>query len=199
MSEWKEKLSCFTPNYIEHDVCGQQVKFWPVSVGLTFELRRIGKPLAKSLSVLFSKNANDNGTQDLIEKDERGNDRRELTILPISEGLAKIRHEQQTEAIEGLVESLTNPEHAEIVGKLLMDSLREVFPREEKKDWPPVQVFIKELPLPALGAMLAGLAMANQEVLGPLTETVKAKVGEVVTASNRPSDEEMAEPLPISG
>lgn len=187
MSDWKAKLSCFTPNYVEHQVGDDMLRFWPVSVGMVFELRRIGKPLAKSLSVLFDRHNSDQGTHDILEKDEHGQDRREMTIMPIAVEMAEMRHRQRSEAIEGLIESITSPENAEVIGKVIMDSLHEVFPKGDKNN-PPPAAFIKELPTTALGAMLVGVAKANKDVLGPLTERVTEATEAVVARIGKPQD-----------
>lgn len=204
MSDWKAKLSCFTPNYIEHQVGDDTLRFWPVSVGIVFELRRIGKPLAKSLSVLFERHNSDQGTHDVLEKDEHGQDRREMTIMPIDVEMARLRHDQRSHAIEELIESITSPDNAEVIGKIIMDSLHDVFPKGDK-DNPPAAAFIRELPTTALGAMLVGVAKANKDVLGPLadrvteaTEAVVARIGKPPANSAEPSKDEET-PSPTNG
>lgn len=204
MSDWKAKLSCFSPNYIEHQVGEDLVRFWPVSVGMVFELRRIGKPLAKSLSVLFDRHNADQGTHDVVEKDERGQDRREVTIMPIAVEMAELRHRHRADAIEELIEAIGNPDNAEAIGKILMDSMREVFPPGDK-DNPPAKAVIRDIPTTALGAMLVGVTKANKDVLGPLTERVTeateavvARIGKPQDNSNEPSTEE-DKPSPTSG
>ena len=204
MGNWKDKLSCFTPNYEEHDVGDETLHFYPVSVGLIFELRKIGKPLARSLAVIFDKNDKDQGTQDIIEKDEHGQDRRELIVMPMNPELAQARHQQKTDAIGGLVESLTAPENVAVIGRIIMDSLREVFPPGDKNN-PPPEGFMQELPANAFGQMLVGVAKANKEVLGPLTERATEAVEGVVARigkhpdNSEPQSEETEETSPTNG
>jgi hypothetical protein len=171
--KWQEKLSCFSPNFVVHEVAGDPLHFYPVSVGMAFKLRVVGKPLAKSLAVLFGNKEQDHGTRDVTVHNEYGSEDRQIIIEPITEGLAKIRHSQRTESIEKLVESLTDDGNAAIVGEIIMDSLRDVFPKGDPHR-PPASEFINQMPLPVLGAMIMGLVQANKEVFGPLTEQVAA-------------------------
>jgi hypothetical protein len=177
---WQEKIGCFSPNYITEKVMGVEQHFYPVSVGLMFKLRTIGKPLARSLAFLFGKNDNDVGSKSIFLSREEGlSPDQEITSEPISEGLAKLRLEQKESAIEGIIASLTDETHLEVVGKIIMDSMRDVFPKEEKSDRPPAKEFIDTLPLPALTCCLIGVAKANKGVFGPLAE----QVTEAITAS----------------
>lgn len=177
--KWQDKLSCFSPNYVLHEVAGEELHFYPVSVGMAFKLRVIGRPLAKSLSVLFGNKDQDHGTRDVTVRNEYGTDDRQIIIDPISEGLARIRHEQRTESIEKLVESLTDDGNAAVVGEIIMDSLRDVFPKGDAHRPPPTE-FINQMPLPVLGGMIMGLVQANKEVFGPLTEQVAAAASAAV-------------------
>ena len=169
---WKDRLSCFSPNFIEHEVGTQTLKFYPVSVGMAFKLRTIGKPIARSLSILFSNTDRDVGTKDSEVTNEDGSKDRQIEILPISDGLAKIRHEQRIDAIDGIVTALTEEKNAEVVAQIIMDSLCEVFPKDDKKKWPPALEFINSMPVPVLGAMIMGIIQANKDVFGPLADKV---------------------------
>jgi hypothetical protein len=188
---WAAKLSCFTPNYIEHEVGGETLHFYPVSVGMAFKLRTIGRPLARSLAVLFGNKDQDHGTRDAEVTDAEGSSR-QIIIEPISDGLAKIRFEQRAEAIDGIIGALTDEKNATVVAEILMDSLADTFPKNDRKSWPPPEEFIARMPLTVLGEMLFGLMKANKDVLGPLTEKVMAatenavaKIGQVENDDNK--------------
>jgi len=201
--DWQEKLSCFSPNFVEHEVGNQTLHFYPISVGMAFKLRVIGRPLAKSLSVLFGNKDQDHGTKDVTVHNEYGSEDRQIIIEPITEGLAKIRHAQRTESVEKLVEALTDDKNAAVVGEILMDSLREVFTKNQP-DRPPPSEFMRMMPLPVLGNMIMGLVKANKEVFGPLTDQVAAAASAAVNkigagVKTEPSEEvaEEAEPLAV--
>ncbi len=199
---WKEKLSCFSPNFIEHVVNGQKLHFYPVSVGMAFKLRTIGRPLARSLTVLFGSNDNDHGTKDIQIQNDHGGHDREISISPITDGLAKIRHEQKVDAVDKLIESLTSDENAAVISDIIMDSLRDQFPPDQPNARPPASEFINEMPVPVLGGMIAGVMQANKDVFGPLTEKVAsaasaavAKVTGTKTAAVAKATEEVGEAI----
>lgn len=172
MANWQDKLSCFSPNFVEHEVGGQKLHFYPVSVGMAFKLRTIGRPLARSLTVLFGNNENDHGTRDIQVENSSGGHDREIIIEPITEGLAKIRHEQKVMAVDSLIEALTSDENSQVLSNIIMDSLREQFPPDQPNERPPASEFIGVMPVPVLGGMLMGIMHANKDVFGPLTEKV---------------------------
>lgn len=189
---WQEKIGCFTPNFITEKVMDKDVHFYPVSVGLMFKLREVGRPLARSLAVLFAKNEADMGSKNVILDNVSGGKDQEISVEPISEGLAKIRHEQRVDAIEGIVTSLTDPKNVTIVGEIIMDSMRDVFPRGDN-DNPPAQEFMQQLPVPALTGCLIGVGKANKGVFGPLADQVAdaiaasvARIAEQKTSSDEP-------------
>lgn len=198
---WAGKLSCFSPNYVAHDVSGEELRFYPISVGLAFKLRTIGKPLARSLAVLFGNKDQDHGTKDTEVTNTDGSKDRQVSIEPITEGLAKIRFEQRVEAIDGIITALTDEQNAAVVGEIIMDSLADVFKKSERKEWPPVMEFINTMPLPVLGGMLMGVIKANQEVFGPLagkvTEAAESAVARIAEARVEEPAEET--PSPTSG
>lgn len=169
--DWKAKIGCFTPNAITEKVMDKDVQFYPVSVGIMFELRTIARPLAKALGVLFSKNENDYASKNIIMPKSAGGNDQEIAVEAISEGMAKLRHTQREDAIEGIVISLTEPQHIEVVGKIIMDSMREVFPPGDPNQIPAKQ-FMNDLPLPALTGCLIGVGKANKGVFGPLADQV---------------------------
>lgn len=197
---WKQKLSFLTPQYVEHSVQGETYKFYPISVGLAFQLREIGKPLAKAIAAIFEKTDNDTSTREMTGPNDEGNGFfRQVEASAISPELARERHTQRVSAIEALVDSLTCEKNLEIVGTIIMDSLREVFP-PSNKDNPPVKEFMNSTPLPAIPDLIIGVAKANKGVLGPLTdrlgslvEAVSEKVGAKLELA---SPKESVEPTP---
>lgn len=204
---WKEALTCFSPNFITHKVGDQDLNFYAVSLGMAFKLKVVGKPMARSLAVLFGNKDNDHGTADRSIANEHGGEDREILIEPISEGMAKIRHEQRVEAIDKLVEALTSDTNISLIGEIIMDSLKEVFDPAKKGDWPPASEFINSMPLPIVGEMVMGVIESNKRVFGPLTEQVAAaaraavkRVGAANTdPDTSPAPDSVEEPPVIAG
>jgi len=187
MAAWNTQ-PCFTPTFINHRVGEQDIKFYPVSLGMMFKLKAIATPIARSITTLFSKK--DEDTTRRIVSLKSGDS--ETHIGAVSTELATFRDTQQVEAIGKLVETLTDAETLKVLGEIVMDSMRELFPPGSKKDWPPAAEFCNTVPLPAFGQMLVGVCQANKDVLGPLGETVKTAVGsrlaEVVAKGSQPSE-----------
>lgn len=179
-TNWKDKLTFLTPNYIERTIGDQTFRFYPVSVVTAFKLRRIAKPLSKALSNLFTSKDRDFGTvhRKLKEGDE------ETIVEALTPAMAKTRVEQKGEAMQELVEALTSDENIEVLGELIISSLRETFPPGDKAN-PPAREFVSTLPLPRLVDLLWGVALANKDVLGPLTDRLHglfSQIGEKVKA-----------------
>ncbi len=177
---WKERLSFLTPHYETAPVAGTDQHFYPISLGLAFRLRDIGKPLAKALSVLFADRSHDTGTVDRqvssTQRDAQGNViyDRETILEPISDKLAALRVEQRSKAIEDLIEAVTSDNNLGVLGDLIVDSLRDLFPREAK-DNPKGLDLLKDpdVNMAVLRDMILGMAKANRQVFDPLLRAVE--------------------------
>jgi len=163
---WKDgKHFLGRTNYVEHKVNGCDLKFYPVRVEVMFKLRRIGKPLAKALSTLFSSGDNDHGVTQRTHADGST----EVISEPPATSLAKFRSEQRADSLAEAVDALLDPKNGEVVGELIMDSLQDEFPRGNKGN-PSAGGFMGEVSGAVLVDLLKGVAAANKEVLGPLAE-----------------------------
>ncbi len=203
---WRDSLTCFSPNHITHTVGDQELHFYAVSLGMVFKLKVIGRPLAKSLAVLFAKNETDHGTKDVSVANEHGTEDRELHIEPVTEAMAKIRHDQKVEAVDSLIDAITDDANAAVIGEICMDSLCEEFPKDKKGDRPPPSEFLNSMPLPIVGEMVMGVINANKKVFGPLTEQVVAatraamsRVAGPIAPDTSPAPDAEAEPPVIAG
>lgn len=168
--DWKEKLSFVSPQGEDHEVApGVVLTFYPVSVAAAFKLRKAGKLLVKALSYFFADNGRDSDTIIRKIKSPDTESSEENYLAPKVE-LAKLRQEQKDKAIEDLIDAITEPENMAMVGLLIMDSLRDVFPRDKKREWPPGSEFIESMEVTQIVPYIVGLAKANKKVLGPLAD-----------------------------
>lgn len=180
MSEWKKNLNFGDPTYTEQQVGEAVMKFYPVSVGMMFRLKRVVKPLARAIAVLTNSSDKDTGSifrelGDPIEvegkpfyfKDSNGNDRvlrdTESIVEPIDTKLAEVRTAQRAQAVEDLISALSDEETLKTVANIVMDSLR--IPANER---PPATEFINQIEGPILTQMIFGVVAANKGVFGPL-------------------------------
>lgn len=163
---WRDKVTFLTPNYIEHPVGGEPQKFWPLSIGAVFKLRRFAPPVAATLATLFDNKRNDFGQVHREVPDKHGTSR-ETIIEPIARDLAELRHEKGKKAWEELLGTFTDTETMELIAELIMDSLR-----LEGNDRPPAKEFMSAVPLTTLYDLMMGVIEANKGVLGPFSDQI---------------------------
>lgn len=196
---WKDRcsfLSGATPT--PHVVNGQTLNFYPVSVGALFSLKEAAKKVGAALAVLFASDKNDAGTTerlfaaDLKDQDgrplldEKGKPflDREVVIQAVSPELVALRLDKSSNAVSTIVAAFTEDSELTNLGRLVMDSLVETFPRGDASNPPPLE-FVKTLSAESLVACLIGVAKANKGMFGPLGDRVGglvAKLNEALTA-----------------
>lgn len=189
------KPSFLTPTFEAHEVGGDTYNFWPVSLRVLFKLRCVATPLAKSLSTLFSVRERDTITESHdwtdVETGERGSTTK---LLPASTELSEALHKRRTAAIEELVIALTERSNLLIVGEIIMDSMREDFPRNPSKEQIAAFVDDEGMNVPTISALLVGVAKANKKVFGPLADTVSASLAKVVKEKVEAMQRDLEEP-----
>ncbi len=188
---WKDSFSFLEPDAITHKVNGQDIEFYPVSLKTLFEIKTIAKPLAMALGVLFEDKGRDIGSvsRNFHTPDGEHLDN-EMIVEPISLDLAKLRATQRSESIQNLMEALTDEAAKKTLGKLIVESMKKHF---EKDQAPPPLEFMNEIPANSLVDFLTGVAKANKGVLGPLADTLTGLWAKVQTKMKTAlSDEENA-------
>lgn len=167
-------LSFLTPQSIEAQVGGETLKFFPISAPLLFTLQGFAKPFAQSLTALFTGVGH---TRNHIERVKGDGDNYEKETIDSSSDpkLAELRLASRTKAIGDLCLALTDPSNKEILGKIIMDSLREQFTVR------PIQAqaakeFMDQVDVVALKQLLMGVGEANKAVLGPLGHRLSEEI-----------------------
>lgn len=160
--DWKSKVLFTNPQAATVEIDNREFKFYPISVKAALKLRLVAAPIVTALSTLFGGQESDTGKK-VREITGQG---RETIIDPIAADLATLRADQRERSINSVVETLTDEGTLTIVGALLADSLRDVFPRDVKEvvvtDW------VKGLDLDKLVEFVKGLMKGNERVFGPL-------------------------------
>ena len=177
--DFKSKFSFFSPEFIEHDVQGQLLKFYPISARSAFRIRSLAQPLVQALTVLFTRHDTDTAQQSKLNKEGVAQD---VRIEAISADLAAARTKEREKAVGGAINALLNPDNSAVVGMLLADSLRDDMPRD--LGVADAKRFVDEMPLPALKDMLVGLGKANKKVFGPLADRAESLVKKGLAAAN---------------
>jgi hypothetical protein len=162
-ASWRGKLSFLDkPEGVKHTVAGKELMFYKVSLLKMIDLRDVYKKIGKLLSTLFTSVSNDTGS--IFRK---FNDGGETVVQPINVDLARFRLESQGTAIVDLIDVLSDRKNMESLGALIMDSLRDEFPRGDGNNPPPTE-FMAVLDAPEIVDMVIGVAKANKGLFGPL-------------------------------
>jgi len=204
MNAWKEKITAIAPRPEVHEIEGQSFNFYPVSLQTAFKLRAVAQPLVKGLAVLFAENKADSRILDRSWEDAEGKGH-EFVTEPVTPEIASFRRQQINTAVEDIFR-IFQDESLEAIGEILMDSLCDLFPRDQEK--PPVSEFLGTVTLPCLPEFLVGVAKANKGTFGPLAsifhgplaqavEAIKAKIEDKLTEHLGSSSEDAdADPTP---
>lgn len=177
---WRDRLGFLSPKCVSHKVgtgeFEQSINFYPVSVRVAFRLKTMAKPLAQAINTLFSEGKNDTGQTTRTSVDPDGSRYEETVLEGVNPELAKYRDDRRDKAIAEIIEAFTDPKNQMVVSELLMDSMRDDFPRKPSAE--DINGFIESLSVDVLMQMLMGVAKANFGVLeGKLAEAVRQRAG----------------------
>jgi hypothetical protein len=204
---WKN-WNFIKPKGIPFQIGEQELIFYPVSVNTIFVLRDLAFPISNAIHSLF--NYNSKSDQGYLDEQIHNKKTDETTIRnrmePTPPALAKLRYEQQQEAMQKALNVLFDPKNAVTIFRIIMDSLRDEFDRglpESKKD-ETAEGLMRELDLEQFKLFLQGLYEGNKKVFGPLAnmierskEVVLAKLDQVKQAGQ--SEKEEPETTKTSG
>jgi hypothetical protein len=177
MTNWKDKLPFLdAAEPVSKSIQGEPVNFYPISAGKIFKLKGLAKPIGKILASIGGGKDDTIGSETTrfagTDNDPAGETIKIQAINPV---LEQQRADRKQKAVSELIDALTDDSNIGIVGEILIDSMRDVFPRGDK-DNPPGRQFIVSLDLPILAEMVAGVLAANKEIFGPLGGTVESLV-----------------------
>ena len=158
-------------------VSEQLENFYPISTRMLFQLRVLAVPVAKALSVFLSSSQNDIGKETTEVKSKDNDYQQRTTLQPITADLAQKRHEQKTQALEQLVGSVMNEQASGAIAELVMDSMRDRYPRGPRTATV-ISAFLTDITAEQLVEMLTGVAGANRKLFDPL----RARVADLTAA-----------------
>jgi hypothetical protein len=184
----KKRLFLASKNYITRTINEKELKFFPNSAICVLDLQSIIRPVAGALSILFQDRRHDraqetNKFNDFRDKGEGdnllGTSGENVKIQAIDPALVKLRTEQTERAINELCDLVATPENRTIVGKLLVDSLREEYEERpaSKADADDLMVSVDTM---TLVEMLRGLAEANKDLFAPFRKLVPKAIKDAV-------------------
>lgn len=176
-----------TPKIVDHEVNEELLEFFPVSLGVVFQLKDVLRPLAFGLASIMSDTGSDRGYT--TTKDSDGFE--QSVVNPITVDLARYRAEEKQRAILDFMEAFSDKKSRYALGRLIMDSLRNEFPRKfEHRD---VEEFMDAVDADTMSQLLVGVARANKGVFGPfgdmLTKLVSKNVKQALESEIEPEIE----------
>lgn len=189
---WKAKVPFIEGSKpVVHEVQGTRVNFFPSSIGCVFKLKGFFKPLIESVVVLLEGTGQD---QAFVQKEttpanpvmitgERGQVPvmdSEVRREAVHTELAELRSKKKKDAVAQIMNAIDESNLGSI-GNLIMDSMKEVFPRLSQ-DNPPGEEFAMALDAPVMVEMLVGVWKANKGMFGPLGGRISAAFDRVSQA-----------------
>lgn len=187
-----ERFRLLSPASVTREINGEDFTFYTVSLRVAAKMAPLLSRLAGHFSTLLSGDPKQD--QGRIEEDfatPEGEVISKTTVQPINPELATMRAEKREQAIRGAVDALLDPQNRRALGELLMDSLRDDFPRGAKnRDAGEIQEFVDGMDIPVFIEFLKGLAAANAKVFGDLGNGI----GRAVQARAKELLGEAAEP-----
>ena len=167
-----EKLRLLSPLSVDREIHGMQVTFYTCSVRTCARLSSLLSQLAGHFTTLLgSSSARDQGSTEEVyapPEGEKGEIMTKTVVQPINPDLAALRTKQRENAVKGAIAALFDEKNRAAIGELLMDSMKDDFPRGKKRPADECQEFIDSMDVATLPLFLSGLAEANAKVFGDL-------------------------------
>lgn len=185
---WKERFTFRERRYVEHKVGENTLRFYPNRLGLLTEAKNLSAPAAKAIAALFADESRD--TKSNVKRTKDGGEFyiEDITTDALTPEMAQHRQREKDRAIEVLFDSVCDMRNRNLIGLLLMDSLRDEFPYKVDRPIAEVEAFLygdgsdtyTGLDIPLLIELVRGWLKGNAQVFGASGESmvglVKAKL-----------------------
>jgi len=174
---WKN-WKFITPKGTPFKVEGEEMMFYPVSVGRALVLKDILLPICEAITTIFQ-GMETKGTQsqldELITNQKTGESVNRVKIESISPEILKLRSEQQQRSMKNAVSVVFDPQNSLIVVRLIMDSLRDEFDRgiAEEKKMELAKELLETIDINHFKQLIQGLFEANKKVFGPFVTVIE--------------------------
>jgi hypothetical protein len=191
------KFRLLSPLSVDREIHGVKVTFYTCSVRTCARLSGLLSEIAGHVSAILGKTDRDQGTTDETFQSPEGEIHSKQVVQPINPELAGMRVTQRKKAVSGAITSLLSDKNRAAVGELIMDSLKDDFPRGEKRPAEECLAFIDEMDVPTFVEFFRGLAAANAKVFGDLGKELGRAVqekAEELLGSKANEDESPEEP-----
>lgn len=177
-ADWKSRTSFLAPNCVTVTIRDEKVKFFSLSPRCLTILTDITKPLASAINAFLDsrQEATKMKQEKITYTGEEPGTRETVESEPVltHEAMVWMSNQRRT-AVEQLIDVVSS-ENINKLGDLLVDSMRELYPRTEPR--PTGEEFIEEVGMDSLYPLVSGMLEANEKVLGPFLGKVKALIAE---------------------
>jgi len=152
------------------EVNGETLKFYPASLQTAFQVKDILRPLVSGIAQILTDASGDRG-----HTSTKQGEFEQIEVNPISVEVAQFRAREKEKAILDFLDAFTDKKSTMVLGRIIMDSLRDDYPRRfEVRD---VEVFIDKLDIETFSQFLVGVVKANRGIFGPFGDVVKSAMG----------------------
>jgi len=200
---WKERFTWKSKVFVEREIDGRTFRFYSNRIALLEELAEVSKPVGLAISSLLDRDETRNVTtenfKEKVRKDLRANTEtadstidRTIVAAPTPE-ISRHRRQERESAVNQILGAVASKPNRILLGKLLMDSLREEFDYDPARKTDQVEEFLygdgesyEGLSLPMLVQLCQGWLAANAKVFGDLGEKVTAMVKEKLAELQTP-------------
>lgn len=205
---WKNRMTFRGKRHVEHEVEGQTFNFYPNRIALLQEAAELSQPVAEALMTLMhGPKESDNGSK-FTRQNDGDFSREDTEVEPPSVELLEYRRKERADALSAIFGALGDKRSRLMLGKLLMDSLRDEFKFDQERSTGEVEEFLygdgdqyEGIDTPTLMAFLSGWMKANARVFGKSGESlvglVRKKLDNLQDVSL--SEEGPTETVPTSG
>jgi len=187
--------SWLKPKYVTYSVNDEPLRFYPISVGLFTRLKVIGEPLIRMFAKLqdkLLKRQQQLSDAKYISTEDTGSGFKQTTseIKGVSVEILQIQKTDLEEIVRDVVETIFEKDTPRVLAEVIVDSLREEYPRLARGalDQEAVDALHSELDLGSAVQLLTGVAKANEKGLGPFGKMLlkSAKDEEGAPSQNEP-------------
>lgn len=175
---WRDRVSYIAPPTIKHSVGGEEHDFSPLSTSMLWKMKSIAPAIGRAIAKFFAvygasqQKGDRTHTSKVVQVPDGGAqvENRDEAITP---ELARIRMDQASDATTELLVTILDSKNSALLGALIFDSARGVFPRAPQES--EIKEFVDTTDVGSLVEWLTGVGKANQRVFAPLIQALTGK------------------------
>lgn len=204
--DYKKTFTFQDSSFVEEQVHGKPIRFYPTRGAYTNELTKISRPMVIALTTLFVENGREESATTETMEDAEGTKIQKITVSAVTPELAAQKSKERREALEDLFGALEESNNRLLLGRLLMDSMRDEFPYQKTRTPKDVLEFLdgdgqgyEGIDVPTLALLIGGFIKANAKSFGGVGEQLVGAVKTKLSVLRETSPSETPGTAPTSG